>query len=207
MGKIDFKKEFKQLYTAPHQNVVLLDVPPLNYLMVHGTGDPNTSPAFKEGIESLYGVSYTLKFILKGIDPELDYVVPPLEGLWWADDPNAFLQMNKESWKWTLMIMQPRRVSEDLVREALDQLKIKKKRLPSQRVLLESLGEGLCAQTLHLGPYSEEGPTIERLHAFIRTKGYTLNGKHHEIYLGDPRKTEPEKLRTILRQPIADEPH
>ena len=201
MLKLDFKKDFKELYNPPAKEVVLVEVPRLSYLMIDGTGNPNTSPQYREALEALYTVSYTLKFMLKR-SGELDYSVSPLEGLWWSDNMDDFILANKDNWKWTMLIRQPEQVTPALLTEALAQAE-KKKDLPNLRqVRLESLDEGLAAQIMYFGPYAEEGPTIQRLHIFIQEKGYSLAGKHHEIYLSDPRRSAPEKLRTIIRQPV-----
>lgn len=201
MNKIDLKKELKPLYTASAKEASMVTVPPLKYLMFNGFGDPNTNPEFPAGIEALYTVSYTLKFMLKK-EQGLDYVVPPLAGLWWmlmADfDPDR-----RDDWRWTLMIPQPEEVTKELLAEALAAAK-KKKALPAlEKLRLEIYDEGQAAQILHVGPYGDEAPTIERLHNFIKEKGFHFCGKHHEIYLSDPRRTAPEKLKTILRQPIS----
>jgi hypothetical protein len=198
--KTDLKKELKPLYTASAKAASLVEVPPLKYLMVNGYGDPNTNPDFPAGIEALYTASYTLKFMLKK-EQRLDWVVPPLAGLWWmllADfDPER-----RDDWRWTLMIPQPEQVTKELLEQALAAAK-KKKSLPLlEKLRLETYAEGQAAQILHVGPYSNEAPTIARLHTFIREKGYHFCGKHHEIYLSDPRRTAPEKLKTILRQPV-----
>jgi len=200
MVKFDFKKEYRSIYTTSAKEASLVEVPPLQYLMVNGYGDPNTNPDFPAGIEALYTASYTLKFMLKK-EQGFDYVVPPLAGLWWmlmADfDPER-----RDDWRWTLMIPQPEQVTKELLAQAVAAA-LKKKALPRlEKLRLEVYNEGQAAQILHVGPYSEEAPTIERLHTFIRTKGYHFCGKHHEIYLSDPRRTAPEKLKTILRQPV-----
>jgi hypothetical protein len=204
MPKIDFKKTFKDLYSASPKEIQLVRVPRLQFLMADGEGDPNEVPAFGEAIEALYGIAYTLKFALKKEDPELDYVVPPLEGLWWADDFQAFSpeRMDKNAWKWTLVILQPETVTQEQVSKAKDQV-FGRKGLPGvSRVYFAAHEEGLSVQLLHIGPYANEGETIEKLHDFMRKHGFAFNGKHHEIYLSDPRRTEPEKLKTILRQPV-----
>lgn len=176
----------------------------MNFLMVDGAGDPNTSQEFKDAVETLYAVSYTLKFMIKKGGTAIDYGIMPLEGLWWADDMSKFSieGMDKDSWKWTLMIMQPKYVTKDMFSKALEQVKKKKNLLSLSEIRFESFHEGLSAQILYIGPYSEEHTTIEKIHAFIKEKEYELSGKHHEIYLSDPRKTAPEKLKTILRQPL-----
>ena len=201
MKKIDFKKELKHLYSPSAKEAVIVEVPKMNFLMVDGQGDPNTAQEYKDAIEALYAVSYALKFMMKK-GKEVDYVVMPLEGLWWTEDMTKFTMENKDAWKWTSMIMQPHYVIEELVQRALEQVR-KKKDLPALSVMRsESVHEGLSAQIMHIGPYSAEGPTIERLHNFIREKGYELRRKHHEIYLSDPRRSKPESLKTVIRQPI-----
>ena len=201
MEKMDFKKELKHLYQAPAANPVLVEVPALNYLMVDGEGDPNTAPAYAEAIETLFAVSYTLKFMIKKGPSAMDYGVMPLEGLWWADDMSAFASKDKSSWKWTAMIMQPALVSTALVESAVAEVKRKKDPAALSRLRFEAFAEGQCAQILHIGPFSEEGPTIEKLHRFIDARGQR-SGKHHEIYLSDIRRAEPSKWKTIIRQPL-----
>lgn len=201
MRKIDLKKELKQLYNPPEKEAVIVDVPKMSFLMVDGQGDPNTAQEYKDAIEALYAVSYTLKFMIKK-GKEVDYVVMPLEGLWWTEDMTEFTMENKDAWKWTSMIMQPPYVTQELVQKALKQVE-EKRNLPAlSKMRFESFHEGLSLQIMHIGPYSAEGPTIERLHNFIREKGYGLRGKHHEIYLSDPRRSKPGKLNTVIRQPI-----
>jgi hypothetical protein len=202
MEKLDLKKQWKQLYGAKADAVVAVDVPPLTYLMVDGEGNPNTSQAFQEAVEALYSLSYTLKFTLKKSPRAIDYGVMPLEGLWWADDPRVFYQADKSSWKWTAMILQPDAIAQADVDAAFDQVRKKKNPAALDRVRFEKLVEGPSAQILHVGPFSAEGPTIQRMHDFIHAKGKELRGKHHEIYLSDPRRTAQEKLKTILRQPM-----
>ena len=201
MRKIDLKNELKQLYNPPEKEAVIVDVPKMNFLMVDGQGDPNTAQEYKDAIEALYAVSYTLKFMIKK-GKEVDYVVMPLEGLWWTEDMTEFTMGNKDAWKWTSMIMQPPYVTQELVQKALKQVE-ERRNLPAlSKMRFGSFHEGLSVQIMHIGPYSAEGPTIERLHNFIREKGYGLRGKHHEIYLSDPRRSKLGKLKTIIRQPI-----
>ena len=202
MGKIDYKKEFSILYKASAKTPHIVDVAEMNFFMVDGQGDPNSSQGFQDAVEALYSLSYTLKFTIKMGEPAVDYGVPPLEGLWWADDISAFTSGRKDDWKWTLMIMQPEFVTPDLVDGAIEKVRTKKNPPALSKVRFKSFREGLGAQILHVGPYSEEGPTIEKLHTFIQESGRELTGKHHEIYLGDPRRAAPEKLRTIIRQPM-----
>ncbi|MBI5192420.1 MAG: GyrI-like domain-containing protein [Nitrospirae bacterium] len=201
MAKIDYKKDLKHLYNSSSKEVTIVDVPEMNFLMIDGEGDPNNSQAFHEAIEALFTASYTLKFMIKKDKEGIDYGVMPLEGLWWADDMLRFNE-NKDKWKWTIMIMQPEHVTAVLVDEAISQA-VKKKGLPAlSKIRFETFSEGKSAQIMHIGPFSEEGPTIERIHAFIEEKGFRLSGKHHEIYLSDVRKAAPEKWKTIIRQPI-----
>jgi len=201
MKKIDLKKELKHLYQASAKEVVQVSVPTLKYLMVDGKGDPNTSQEFAQAVEALFAVSYTAKFALKKGVEAIDYAVMPLEGLWWADDMSAFVAGDKTKWKWTMMILQPAFVSDKVIEAALVNAG-KKKELPSlSKLRQEELSEGSCAQILHVGPFSEEGPTIAKLHEFISARG-GRTGKHHEIYLSDIRRAQPEKWKTILRQPM-----
>ena len=202
MQKIDFKRRLRSLYSAPAKAPVVVEVPQMNFIMIDGTGDPNTSPEFQQAVEALFSTSYTLKFMIKKGPLAIDYGVLPLEGVWWAEDMNAFAAADKASWKWTLMIMQPEYVNPELFERALAEAG-KKKDLPAlQQLRFEALREGLSAQLLHVGPFSEEAPTIERLHRFIEDNGYRPRGKHREIYLSDLRKAAPEKLKTIIRQPV-----
>jgi hypothetical protein len=202
MEKIDLKKQWKNLYGTKAGAIVAVDVPPLTYLMVDGEGDPNTSLSFSEAVDALYSLSYTLKFSLKKSPRAIDYGVMPLEGLWWAGDPRVFHAADKSKWKWTAMIVQPEFIAQAQVDAAFDEVRKKKNPAALDRVRFETLTEGPSAQVLYVGPFSDEGPTIERMHDFIHAAGKELRGKHHEIYLSDPRRTAPEKLKTILRQPM-----
>ncbi len=198
--KIDLKRELHELYTA-RRKPGIVDVPELKFLMIDGHGDPNTSADYGHAIEALYSVAYTLKFTLKK-DGSLDFPVMPLEGLWWANEPDAFVHGRKASWNWTAMLLQPDVVTDELVAGAIGAASHKRS-LPAAALLrLESFTEGLCAQLLHVGPYADEGPSITCLHDFIAAGGYIRRGKHHEIYLGDPRRSAPDRLRTIVRQPV-----
>jgi hypothetical protein len=173
----------------------------MNFLMIDGKGDPNTSAEYRAAIEVLCTLSYTLKFMLKraGI---VDYTVPPLEGLWWTDETGTLSFENKQSFRWTAMMMQPKQVTEAWVHKAITAAKQKKDLPALAKVRFESYDEGRSVQIMHIGPYAAETPTIARLHEFAKDKGYSLRGKHHEIYLGDPRRTAPEKLRTVIRHPV-----
>jgi len=202
MKKIDHKKELKHLYSASAKKIVEVDVPAMRFLMVDGQGDPNTSDDYARDVEALFSVSYTAKFMIKKGTRQLDYSVMPLEGLWWADDLSAFTKDQRASWKWTMMIMQPDVVSDDVIDAAIESVRTKKGLPALDKLRVETFAEGRCAQVLHVGPFTEEGPTIERLHEYIRSKA-SLTGKHHEIYLSDIRRADPKKWKTIIRQPMA----
>jgi len=200
VGKIDLKNEWKGLYRPSAKEVAEVDVPAFNFLMVDGEGNPNTSASYREAVEALYSVSYTVKFALKK-DAGADYVVMPLEGLWWADDLASFDRDEKESWRWTMMIMQPPEASRRIVESAIAGVRDRKGLPGLERIRFEQFREGRCAQTLHVGPFAAEGPTIRRVHEYIASRS-ALRGKHHEIYLSDIRKAAPEKWKTIIRQPM-----
>ena len=202
MTKVDIKKELKALYRPPTKKVVRVDVPAMNFLMIDGEGDPNTSRGFKDAVEALYSVSYALKFMIKKGPKAVDYGVMPLEGLWWAADMAKFTVNDKSKWKWTLMIMQPKYVSEDSFDAAVATVRKKKGLAALSKVRFEAFSEGTAAQTMHVGPFSEEGPAVQRVHDFIDGCGCKRSGKHHEIYLSDIRKADPEKWKTIIRQPM-----
>lgn len=201
MTKFDLKKVLKHLYQPSKDEVTLVEVPSFNFLMIDGEGDPNTSSAYAEAVEALFSVSYTAKFMLKKSTRPTDYAVMPLEGLWWADDMSAFTSADKSRWKWTLMIMQPDVVPADVIQKAVSEVRRKKELAALAALRLEAFAEGRCAQTLHVGPFSEEGPTIARVHEFIDERS-GLRGKHHEIYLSDVRRADPKKWKTIIRQPM-----
>jgi hypothetical protein len=195
-------KDLRDLYRPPAREPVLVDVPEMAFLMIDGSGDPNTSPEYRRAVEALYAVSYTAKFSLKRGPESIDFKVMPLEGLWWSEDMAVFLEGRKDAWRWTMMITQPDVVTPAHIEEAIAEAG-RKKNLPALgKVRLERFDEGLCAQIMHVGPYTAERPTIERLHAFIAEQDRAPRGKHHEIYLGDPRRAAPERLRTIVRQPV-----
>lgn len=198
--KFDPKREIAS-YTARRGRFDLVEVPPLRYAMVDGRGDPNTAPEYAAAVEALYAVSYAAKFALKR-ELDRDHVVGPLEGLWGADDPATFVSREKSAWSWTMMIWQPDWLELERFEAAVAEAAAKAP--AASRVRLETLDEGLSVQTLHIGSYDDEGPTLARLHdEFMPGHGLRFNGLHHEVYLGDPRRTAPEKLRTILRQPVA----
>ncbi|UCE14202.1 MAG: GyrI-like domain-containing protein [Candidatus Heimdallarchaeota archaeon] len=204
MSKIDLKKELKNYYSGVSaKEFSIVDVPPLNFLMIDGQGYPGTSQEYQDAMMTLYPLSYTLKFMMK--KKGKDYVVMPLEGLWWAKDMMVFTEAfmeRKDEWLWTSMIMQPEFITQEMVDKAIEEVKKKKDPAALSKVRFEVYNEGLSVQILYFGSYADEGPTIERLHTFIHDQGYELRGKHHEIYLSDPRRTKPEKLKTIIRQPV-----
>ncbi|HMQ57414.1 MAG TPA: GyrI-like domain-containing protein [Rhizobiaceae bacterium] len=202
MQKIDFKKTFKHLYAPPKDRWVEVDVSPLQYLMVDGQGSPGEAPEYFAAVEWLFSVSYPLKFMSK---KELgrDYAVMPLEGVWFADDFSAYTQAGRrDEWRWTLMILQPEWISAGMVEKAVDKTLAKRNDKP-ESLRLDTLHEGRCLTKLHIGPFADEAPALHHLHHdLMPSLGLTFNGHHHEIYLSDPRKTAPEKLKTVLRQPV-----
>lgn len=203
MSKVDFQKELKHLYAPSSKQFTVVDVPAMQFLMVDGQGDPNTSPQYQEALEALYAVAYTLKFASKKA-MNRDYVVPPPEGLWWAEDMDVFTSSSdKSSWSWTIMIMQPEWITQEMLQVACDRSAEKKALAALPRLRLVTYHEGLSVQILHIGSYADEAPTLQRLHhEWMPQNGFVPAGKHHEIYLSDPRRTPPEKWRTVLRQPI-----
>ena len=192
----------KALYTAKRDLAEELTIPAMNFLMIDGEGDPNGNPEFQVCTEALYGIAYATKFALKK-SKELEYKIPPLEGLWWSERMGSFLEGKKDEWQWTLMIMQPKGVTATAIEKAREIIVAKKNNPAIPRVRFAEFKEGRVAQILHIGPYGNERVTIERLHRFIKDRGGILHGKHHEIYIGDPRRSAPEKLKTIIRQPFA----
>ena len=202
MVKYDFKRENKNLYYPSDKKVSVVDVPRMNFLMVDGKGDPNTSQEYQDAMEALFPVSFKVKFLSKK-ENNLDYVVMPLEGLWWAENMDDFSIEDKESWNWTAMIMQPEFIQEDQIKMALEEVEIKKNPVSLNKIRFDKFSERLSAQIMHIGPYgAAEAPTVEKLHEFIEKSGYKQRGKHHEIYKSDKRRTKPEKLKTVIRQPI-----
>jgi hypothetical protein len=199
MKKIDLSKQLKYLYGPSASKAQTVEVPRFNFIMVDGRGDPN-GPEFSDAINALYGLSFTLKFTIKKQDA-IDYPVMALEGLWWGDSA-GFDVADRKGWSWTAMIMQPEFVTPALFKRALLEVRKKKDIKALGVARLEAFHEGLSAQIMHVGPYSAEAPTIQKLHEYIRESGGTPRGKHHEIYLGDPRRAAPSRLKTILRQPF-----
>jgi hypothetical protein len=201
--RLDLRRELKTLFGPPAGRPVLVEVPELSFLMVDGHGDPNLSQDYRDAVQALFAVSYAVKFTVKRA-VGIDYRVMPLEGLWWADDMSTFAIADKASWKWTALIVQPDLVTSELVQQAAATATAKRPLPAVGRVRLERWREGRAAQVLYLGPFSAEGPTIEQLHSFIADQGLGRRGKHHEIYLTDPSRTAPERLKTVIRQPVTD---
>jgi len=205
VSPLDLVKTLKPLYSPSAKAPVIVEVPELAFLMLDGRGDPNSAEEYQAALQALYGVAYTLKFTRKKSDPERDFKVAPLEGLWWTDSappsPEA-LQTDRDAWNWTMMIAVPDDVTAAEVAAAADAAARRRPLPAAALVRLERFAEGQAAQVMHIGPYAEEAPTIARLHEFVAEQGYELRGRHHEIYLGDPRRTAPERLKTVLRHPV-----
>jgi hypothetical protein len=201
MPKTDFKKTLKHLYNPP-RSFTIVEVPAMQFLMIDGHGDPNSAQSYQDAVEALYAVAYRCKFASKRA-LDRDYVVPPLEGLWWAADMSTFVTRDKGAWDWTMMIMQPDWIGGDVLAEAVQQV-AQSKDLPAlPKLRMETYHEGLSVQITYIGPYDAEGPVLAQLHGeFLPQNDLAEAGKHHEIYLSDPRRTAPEKLKTVLRQPV-----
>lgn len=200
MSSIDLKKTYRNHYTAQPTPAVV-DVPTRPFLMIDGFGDPNTAQEYREAVEALYPIAYGFRAAIKAATGNA-YTVMPLEGLWWVPDMATFDSNDKSSWFWTAMICLPDTVSEGLAGEIIPAVTASKALAAGPKARVERFTEGPAAQILHIGPYADEAPTITELHRFIADNGHELAGKHHEIYLSDPRKTDPAKLRTIIRQPF-----
>ncbi|MEW5872654.1 MAG: GyrI-like domain-containing protein [Chloroflexota bacterium] len=206
MEKLDLKKTFKNLYAPSAKNVELIEVPEFNFVMIDGrvaAGEsPQASTEFQDAMQALYGAAYTLKFMskLSKVNP-VDYTVMALEGLWWVPS-GQFDFLKREDWLFTLMIMHPDHITAEMFQEALQQLRKKKPGPALDKLRFERFAEGLSIQVMHMGPYSQEPATLERMDAFAQENNLRYRGKHHEIYLGDPRKAQPEKLKTVLRHPV-----
>jgi hypothetical protein len=207
MATLDLKSQYKHLYKPSAKAVQVVDVPDLAFLMIDGSIGPGEAPAtandFQQAMEALYGAAYTIKFMSKQRkESPIDYPVMALEGLWWVEG-GEFDFNKKDNWRFTLMIMAPDHITQEMFQTALRQLEQKKRGGPAlARLRLDRFCEGLCMQIMHVGPYASEPQTIDRMRAFAQENGYTYRGKHHEIYLGDPRRADPEKLQTVMRQPI-----
>lgn len=203
MSKYDIKRELKKFYAPKNRSWELVEVPSQQFIGMDGSGDPNTSQAFANAVEALYSVAYTIKFASKKT-LDRDFVVGPLEGLWWADDPSVFVSREKGAWDWRLLISQPDWITVAMISDACAKAQAKKGLDTIAQVFHAELHEGMSAQALHIGSYDDEGPLLADLHdSYMTANNLTFNGPHHEIYLSDRRKTEPAKLKTILRQPVA----
>lgn len=201
--KINHMEKMDDLYKQSKKEISIIQVPQLNFLTIQGKGNPNNNEDYSQAVGALYALAYKLKFSVKNGPSAIDYKVMPLEGLWWAEDMRQFSLENRSNWLWQMMIMQPDCITPEMFRAAVEEVRSKKNPPKLEQVNFESFKEDLCAQIFHSGPYGEgERPTIERLHGFIAENGYVLNGKHHEIYLNSPLRVAPEKLKTIIRQPI-----
>lgn len=198
VDKYDPKKALKELYAPRQGDFALVEVPPMQFLAIDGEGDPNTAAAYAEAVQALFSVSYAAKFASKQ-NLAKDYVVGPLEGLWRADDRTAFRTRDKDAWRWTMLITQP----EWITQEIIDTAREKQRPPAADRLRLLTWEEGACVQILHVGSYDDEAPVLARLHdQYMPSHALTFNGDHHEIYLSDPRRTPPQRWRTILRQPV-----
>jgi hypothetical protein len=206
MAKLDLKKESKELYNPSKKEVSMVEVPEMKFLMMDGKGDPNTSQEYQDAMEALFPVSYKVKFMSKKENSQ-DYVVMPLEGLWWVNNMEDFTIEDKTGWKWTVMIRQPDFITKTMINNVIKELDDAKDLPALPKLRLEKFNEGMAAQIMHIGPYSEEGPTVEKLHRYIHEQGHEFDGskpgeKHHEIYISDMRRTKPERLKTVIRQPF-----
>jgi hypothetical protein len=206
MAKLDLKKESKELYNPSKKEVSMVEVPEMKFLMMDGKGDPNTSQEYQDAMEALFPVSYKVKFMSKKENSQ-DYVVMPLEGLWWVNNMEDFTIEDKTGWKWTVMIRQPDFITKTMINNVIKELDDAKDLPALPKLRLEKFNEGMAAQIMHIGPYSEEGPTVEKLHSYIQEHGHEFDGskpgeKHHEIYISDMRRTKPERLKTVIRQPF-----
>jgi hypothetical protein len=206
MKILDLKKELKQFYAPTAKEVVVVDVPAMQFVMLDGAIEPDhrpgDSPSFAEAMQAMYGAAYTLKFMSKKRkeDP-IDYPVMAMEGLWWTENGEYDLA-NPRDWQYTLMVMQPAHITAEMFNQALAQLRKKRPSPAIEKLRLAEFAEGRCIQVMHLGPYSEEMVTIQRMDDYAAAHGLSMHGKHHEIYLGDPRRGDPANLKTILRHPV-----
>lgn len=200
MAAIDLKKQYRDHYSSP-EKPVLVDVPPRPHLMIDGMGSPGVAQEYIDAVGALYPIAYGIRKAIKDATGDA-YTVMPLQGLWWADNMDAFIAEDRDAWKWTLLICQPEVVDAALATAQIEEVTAKKKLASGHLVRFDHFGDGRAAQVMHRGPYSAEEPTIALLHDFIAESGLELTGKHHEIYLSDPRKVAPEKMRTIIRQPV-----
>ena len=212
MKRIDYKKDFKPFFLPSAKEPVLLKVPKFQFLMVEGSGAPG-GKAFQEAIQAVYSAHFTIKFTLKFAKIGPEYTLPPLEALWWTKSGRHFNVKSPSDWQWCVMLMQPPHILKKHLSDAIKTIREKaaakagkKGARPASpalsKIILAPFAEGLCVQLMHVGPYAKEKPTLDRMEAFAVAKEYQMIGKHHELYLGDPRMTKPEKLKTVLRHPI-----
>ena len=202
MATLDLKKVHRHLDRAKPGRPELVDVPPGPHLMVDGEGDPNSAKEYRDAVEALYPMAYGVRAAIKAQTGDA-YTVMPLEGLWWVDDMRTFSVADKAAWKWTLLMRLPEVATAEMAADVFSEVLAKKRLAAGDRIRFEMFGDGLSAQVLHVGPYADEAPTIAALHEFIDAEGLELVGRHHEIYLGDPRRADPSTLKTIIRQPVA----
>jgi hypothetical protein len=206
MPTLDLIKQYNHFYQQPKNTVSFVEVPKLNFLMIDGKGNPNNNPDYSAALGALYGVAYTLKFAVKKGSLQVDYKVMPLEGLWWTEDMSEFTLEDRGNWLWRMMIMVPDLITEEMVMRSVEDVRKKKNPPRLDEVRFEPFEEGLAAQIFHIGPYGEtERPSVEKLHVFIKDNGCVRRGKHHEIYFNSPLRTDPSRLKTIIRQPAEKE--
>ena len=202
MKTLDLIKEYQQFYLQPKNTISLVQVPKMNFLMIDGKGSPNNNPDYSDALGALYGIAYTLKFAVKKGPLQTDYKVMPLEGLWWTEDMSEFTLEDRDNWLWRMMIMVPGLVTSEMAAQSIEDVRKKKNPPRLDEVRFESFEEGLSAQIFHSGPYGEaERPSVDKLHAYLNKNGYKLRGRHHEIYFNTPLRTDPSRLKTIIRQP------
>ena len=201
--KLDYKKDFPEFYNPSPKEPSIINIPKMKFFMIDGKGDPNIAKEYKDAVETIYAISYALKMkVVKKETPQNDYVVPPLEGLWYMENMKEWSIENKDAWHWTMMIRIPDFVTEEQINKSITIVKETKNPPAISEIYIEDYNEGKVVQIMYYGSYSDEGPTITRMHEFVEKQGYELSGKHHEIYLNDPRKVEPAKCKTIIRQPM-----
>ncbi|MBJ7354311.1 MAG: GyrI-like domain-containing protein [Thermoleophilaceae bacterium] len=202
MDKFDFKREFKEVYSPPAKDFSLTEIPPFRYLAVDGKGDPGTAQEFSDAVSALYPLAYTLKMTGKK-NGGPDFVVGPMSATWRSKDKSAFVTGDRDNWEWTVMLPLPDWITDEQIAEARESVAARKNPAALSLVCAMTLNEGLCIQILYRGPYVDEAPVLARMHnEFMPEHGLDFNGDHHEIYLSDPGRTAPEKLKTILRQPV-----
>ena len=206
MNKIDLRKQYKEFYNPPADHVTIVTIPTFQFVMIDGRIEPGTtpgtSPSFQQAMDVLYGAAYTLKFMSKlRRENPIDYTVMGLEALWWIED-GEFDITKPDNWYWTAMILQPDHITDDMFREAQIKIKEKKPNPGIDKLRLDKFNEGLCVQIMHVGPYATEPITVKKMGEFTAQNGYQMQHKHHEVYIGNPLRADPARLKTILRHPI-----